>query len=172
MQNLVDIYRYETISYPCYLENVSASQLFDSCIQQLAHFAEQNNVSLRHNSTSSDDSFIADAVGIRRVVMNLLHNAIKFNKNGGRVEVCFENIDDFSRISVTDTGDGISESDQELLFQRFSQGSEGKRLGGGTGLGLHLSKQIIDAHHGEIRCTSEKGKGSTFVITLPRKKAV
>ncbi len=170
VQNLVDICRYETLVYPCYIESIVVSKLFEDCIQQLAHFAENNNVSMDQDVTDPEDTLIADQLGIKRVLTNLLHNAIKFNKAGGKVTVSFDQTDEeFNRISVTDTGDGISESDKLLLFQRFAQGFEGRRFATGTGLGLYLSKQIIEAHHGHLTCESVVGKGSTFVIAIPKR---
>jgi signal transduction histidine kinase len=99
--------------------------------------------------------------------MNLLHNAVKFNKQAGTVEVTLERLEGAVRVAITDSGAGISDSDQKTLFQRFVQGDSGKRNTGGTGLGLYLSRKIVEAHQGSIVCQSELGSGTTMVITLP-----
>jgi CheY-like chemotaxis protein len=113
----------------------------------------------------------ADAIRIRQVMINLLSNAAKFTeegeitvevglyKNNGRNEV---------KVSVIDTGSGISKADQEKLFQPFSQvDASPTRKTGGTGLGLSICKQLINMHGGEIWVESEEGKGSKFHFTLP-----
>jgi signal transduction histidine kinase len=104
--------------------------------------------------------------------MNLLHNAVKFNQQGGTVKVTVERLEDTIRLRVVDTGGGISDSDQKVLFQRFRQGGAGKRHNSGTGLGLYLSKQIVEGHHGSISCEAKLGSGATFVIMLPASQPI
>ncbi|MBI2812116.1 MAG: PAS domain S-box protein [Candidatus Melainabacteria bacterium] len=169
VQNLVDVYRYETLSYPCNFEDMDLESTIRSCIKQITHFADSHNVTVKlHNRVPRDASFIqADAIGIRRVVMNLLHNAVKFNKEGGTIEITIEQLDHSVSVHVRDTGLGIDAGEQPKLFQRFAQGTNGKATSGGTGLGLYLSKQILEAHKGEITCNSTMGVGTEFVFTLP-----
>ena len=165
VQNLVDVYKFETIGYPCHYEDMDLKALIGSCIKQIANFAESRDVVVRSDVTEALP-IQADAIGIRRVLMNLLHNAVKFNKQGGTVEITAERLEDAVKLCVIDTGGGISETDQLALFQRFAQGGVGKRYTSGTGLGLFLSKQIVEAHHGRITCESKLGSGATFVILL------
>lgn len=108
-----------------------------------------------------------DPMRIGQVLANLLSNAIKFTAPGGiiRVRACREG--DHLRCEVEDTGEGIAEADFPKLFERFSQLSSGARKKGGTGLGLNISKAIIEAHGGTIGVQSQLGKGSTFWFTLP-----
>ncbi len=167
VQNLVDVYRYETLDYPCHYEDLDLHTLVNSCIEQMAHFAESRNVTVVWATPDSHLRIECDAIGVRRVVMNLLHNAIKFNKPGGTVEVGLNAINDVMKIRVADTGSGINESEKESLFQRFVQGDAGKGHTGGTGLGLYLSKQIVQALQGDITCESRIGFGTTFVVSLP-----
>ncbi len=166
LQNLIDVYRYETFSFPCHYEEINLSSLIESCFKQITSFAETREVTLHKNGPDTV-RVQADPMGIRRVLANLVQNAIKFNKHGGRVDVSVEQLDDTIQIEITDTGDGISESEQSGLFQRFAQGSAGKRHSSGTGLGLYISKQIVEAHRGSITCHSKVGAGTTFVIILP-----
>ena len=166
LQNLVDFYRYETLSYPCHNEDLNLRPLVASCIKQIANFAESRDVTVV-NQVPDEFHIEADAIGIRRVLMNLLHNGVKFSKPGGTVEVTVERLKESILICIIDSGQGISEADQQCLFQRFSQGSAGKRYTGGTGLGLYLSKQIVEAHKGSITCKSKFGTGTTFCISLP-----
>ena len=105
---------------------------------------------------------------IRQVVFNLLSNAVKFTPEGGRVDIQTARADGEVRVAVTDTGPGIPPADQERIFEEFQQAQpeEGERPEG-TGLGLALSKKLVELHGGRIWVESEPGRGSTFVFTLP-----
>jgi signal transduction histidine kinase len=152
--------------YPCQYDEVDLNLLVNSCIRQSSHFAQSHRVAL--GSSMPDNVFIrADSLGISRVLMNLLHNAIKFNRPGGSVYVTVEPDSDFVRLRVRDTGRGISVSDQQKLFQRYQQGTAGKSYASGTGLGLYLCRKIIEGHQGRITCESQPGGGSTFLVVLP-----
>jgi signal transduction histidine kinase/CheY-like chemotaxis protein/putative methionine-R-sulfoxide reductase with GAF domain len=109
----------------------------------------------------------ADRLRFRQVVLNLLSNAVKFTPNGGRVAVRASIRDQDLLVEVTDTGPGVPAEDRERIFDSFQQGT---RLSGqteGTGLGLTLSKRILELHGGRIWVESEAGKGSTFGFALP-----
>jgi two-component system phosphate regulon sensor histidine kinase PhoR len=114
---------------------------------------------------------LADAERVQRVVTNLLHNAIKFTPDGGRVTVqgrLSADDEDQLRISVSDTGLGIAAEDLPRIFERFYKSDRARtRQGGGTGLGLAISRHIVQAHHGRIWVKSNEGSGSTFFFTLP-----
>jgi signal transduction histidine kinase len=111
----------------------------------------------------------ADRVRVRQVLLNLLSNAIKFTPDGGRITVGAGPINGGSeiRVAVTDTGIGIAVEDQPKLFQEFSQlDASASRKYEGTGLGLALSRRLIELHGGQIGVESQMGKGSTFWFTL------
>jgi signal transduction histidine kinase len=101
------------------------------------------------------------------VIFNLLSNAVKFTPAGGAVGVSAEQVNGEVRVSVTDTGPGIAIEDHERIFEEFQQTDAGVEQGDGTGLGLALSKRLIELHGGRVWVDSELGKGSTFVFTLP-----
>jgi signal transduction histidine kinase len=106
----------------------------------------------------------ADERKLRQVLLNLLSNAVKFTPGGGKVEVLAARSGDVLEISVRDSGVGISTEDQARLFENFRQvGAKGE----GTGLGLALSKRLVELHGGKIRVDSAPGRGSTFRFTLP-----
>lgn len=113
-----------------------------------------------------------DRKRILQVMDNLLTNAIKFSKEGGKIEVTVSKEEDNAKVSIKDNGLGISKDDQKQLFSRFFQVRKGisREFGGGTGLGLAISKGIVEIHNGKIWVESELGKGSTFIFTLPLKK--
>jgi signal transduction histidine kinase len=113
----------------------------------------------------------ADRPKLRRILLNLLTNALKFTQKGGRVEILTEAQDDGRvRISVSDTGVGIAPEDVERLFDKYEQTrSRATRGEKGTGLGLYITKQLVELHGSRISVVSELGRGSTFSFTLPIK---
>jgi len=110
-----------------------------------------------------------DAARLQQIVWNLLSNAIKFTPKGGRVQVILERVDSHIEISVSDTGIGIPAEFLPQLFARFSQrDSTPARSHGGLGLGLAITKQLVELHGGSIRATSPgEGQGATFIVHLP-----
>jgi signal transduction histidine kinase len=104
---------------------------------------------------------------IRQVVFNLLSNAVKFTPRGGSVEVSSAHRNGEVLVSVADTGPGIAPEDQRRIFQEFQQTELGAEQREGTGLGLALSRKLVELHGGRIWVDSELGKGSTFTFTLP-----
>ena len=113
----------------------------------------------------------ADRNRVRQILLNLLSNAIKFTPDGGRITVAATAVNggDYARIAVTDTGIGIAPEDQPKLFKEFSQlDASASRKYEGTGLGLALSRRLVELQGGAIGVESEMGKGSTFWFTLPQ----
>jgi signal transduction histidine kinase len=108
-----------------------------------------------------------DPSRLQQVIWNLISNAIKFTPAGGAIDVRAERRDGEVRVSVTDTGPGIAAEDQTRIFEEFQQAAAGKEQRDGTGLGLALSKRLVELHGGRIWVDSELGKGSTFLFTLP-----
>ena len=109
----------------------------------------------------------ADASRIRQVVDNLLGNAIKFNRDGGAVELAVRADGGTSVIEVRDTGVGIAEADRARVFERFFRASEDVA---GNGLGLAISAEIVKAHGGRLSVDSTPGYGSTFTVELPSRE--
>jgi signal transduction histidine kinase len=104
---------------------------------------------------------------VRQVIFNLLSNAVKFTPSGGSVDVSAAQVNGEVRVSVADTGPGIAPEDVDRIFEEFQQTDAGVEQREGTGLGLALSKRLVELHGGRIWVDSEPGKGSTFVFTLP-----
>jgi signal transduction histidine kinase len=109
----------------------------------------------------------ADERRIRQVLFNLLSNAVKFTPPGGRIDVTAARVGDEVEVAVADTGPGIAPDDRERIFEEFQQTEVGARHHEGTGLGLALSKRLVELHGGRIWVESELGSGSRFVFTLP-----
>ena len=104
---------------------------------------------------------------IRQILFNLLSNAVKFTPTGGRVDVSAERVDGEIQVAVADTGAGIAVEDLDRIFEEFQQTDAGARQQEGTGLGLALSKRLVELHGGRIWVESQVGVGSRFVFTLP-----
>jgi signal transduction histidine kinase len=110
----------------------------------------------------------ADERKVKQILLNLLSNAVKFTPDGGRVHVSAAQANGAVEVSVRDTGIGIAPEDQAVVFEEFKQvGRDALRKAEGTGLGLTLTKRLVELHGGEIRLQSAPGKGSTFSFTLP-----
>jgi signal transduction histidine kinase len=114
---------------------------------------------------------VGDERRVTQVLFNLLSNAVKFTPPGGSVDVGATRLDGAVHVSVHDTGPGIAPEDQDRIFEEFQQAEAGKEQREGTGLGLALSKRLIELHDGRIWVDSEPGKGSTFTFTLPVPRA-
>jgi two-component system phosphate regulon sensor histidine kinase PhoR len=111
---------------------------------------------------------LADAGRVQQVVVNLLHNAIKFTPEGGKVTVgaSYQGEARLVLFSVSDTDIGIDEEDLPRIFERFYK-ADRSRSGGGTGLGLAIARHLVEAHGGIIWAESEVGKGTRFNFTIP-----
>jgi signal transduction histidine kinase len=118
------------------------------------------------NAVDSCPMVLADAGLIRRVVQNLLGNALKHTPAGGEVRIVITPSNEEVRVEVTDTGPGIASEFQQRIFEKFSQLEDGNNHLG-TGLGLTFCKLAVEAHGGGIGVESEVGKGSTFWFVLP-----
>ena len=129
--------------------------------------ATKDGVHVTLAATPDVDIVTGDERRIRQVIFNLLSNAVKFTPTGGVVDVSATRVDGEVRISVADTGPGIDPQDHERIFEEFQQTDAGVEQGEGTGLGLALSKRLVQLHGGRIWFDSELGNGSTFVFTLP-----
>jgi signal transduction histidine kinase len=133
--------------------------------------AKRNGVRLSLELTAEVDLVDGDERRVQQVVFNLLSNAVKFTPSGGRVVIASAREDGEVLVSVTDTGPGIAAGDQERIFEEFQQTEVGVRQREGTGLGLALSKRLVELHRGRIWVESQAGHGSRFVFTLPIEKA-
>jgi signal transduction histidine kinase len=117
------------------------------------------------------DVVTGDERRIRQVIFNLLSNAVKFTPAGGAVDITAARVNGEVRVSVADTGPGIATEDHDRIFEEFQQTSAGVEQREGTGLGLALSKRLVELHGGRIWVDSKLGHGSTFVFTLPEEPA-
>ena len=145
---------------------VAIHDLLRSAISMHAESAKRSGVGLGLTTDPDDITVHADERRVRQVVFNLLSNAIKFTPAGGRVDVSARLDDGAVEIAVADTGPGIPSRDQEAIFQEFEQSASGKGVDG-TGLGLPLSRKLVELHGGRLWVESAVGRGSRFRFTLP-----
>ena len=172
INDILDLAKIEAGKMELAYDEVNISDLVNSVFSTMSGLIKDKPIHMRHAIEPSLPSVKADAIRIRQVMINLLSNAAKFTEEGEIVVnvKTYRGSDNKTmvKISVTDTGPGISEKDQEKLFQPFSQvDASPTRKTGGTGLGLSICQQLINMHGGTIWVESEEGKGSTFHFTLP-----
>jgi signal transduction histidine kinase/DNA-binding response OmpR family regulator len=122
---------------------------------------------LRISSELTEATALADRVRFRQIVENLLSNAIKFTPSDGEITVSVSANEEYVTVTVADTGVGIAATDHERVFEEFQQVGDDEGRRAGTGLGLALTKRLVQAHEGTIALTSELGQGSAFSVRLP-----
>ena len=147
------------------------SNLIEEVFMNLSNKAEERQINLI-NEVPKETTVFADAVRLEQMLTNLIDNAVKFNREGGSVTVSHSQDAATDTISVTDTGEGISNEHLQRIFERFYRTDRARsREIGGTGLGLAIVKHLARLHGGEISLNSTLGKGSTFSIELPKNTA-
>jgi PAS domain S-box-containing protein len=166
INGLLDMSRLEAGRFRIYKKLVPARDVFIDSLQMFRSLAREKNITLTENVAPEIPEMEIDNERLRQVIINLIGNAIKFSEPDGSVAINVEKQPNELLFQVTDHGIGISEESQKHLFERFYR-ADGETVRGGTGLGLYISKQIIDAHGGRIWAESKFGEGSTFNFTLP-----
>lgn len=164
---ILDIEKLEAGEYEMNIEKVDLINLINGVIAQFKEKAKGKNIELKSDIRDDKIEMITDRIAVEKILNNLVSNAIKFTTQGF-VEIKVEKIYDEVKISVKDTGIGMSEDYQKFLFEAFSQESSGfRREYEGTGLGLSLTKKFINLLKGDISVYSKKGEGSIFEVILP-----
>jgi two-component system phosphate regulon sensor histidine kinase PhoR len=128
--------------------------------------AERAGLQLRVECSQDLPKVKMDVQRMEQVLVNLIHNAVKFTRPGGEILLLAEAGPGEVRFAVRDTGIGIPDEDVPRIFERFYRVDK-SRTGSGTGLGLSIAKHIVEAHQGHIWVESIEGQGSTFIFTLP-----
>jgi two-component system phosphate regulon sensor histidine kinase PhoR len=168
VQELLELSRIESGKVPLRLTATAVEEVVLLPVERLRAQAERNNLTLTMDIPPDLPPVLADASRIQQVIGNLVHNAVKFTPEGGKVEVRAR-LDERGTavvLSVIDTGVGIPTADLSRIFERFYK-ADRARSGGGTGLGLAISRHLVKAHGGQLEVKSREGKGSTFYFSLP-----
>lgn len=168
IDNLLGVTRIERGTLTLHPEKVDIAADIQQAIRNASFSASDKRITLTYDGPASDCFVIADQIALHEVVNNLINNAIKYTNSGGSVAVSLARQDKNYIINFKDTGIGIPKQAMQNLFTKFYRVHGGLNSGStGTGLGLFISKSIIERHGGTISVESVEGKGSTFTVTLP-----
>jgi signal transduction histidine kinase len=182
--NLLDLSRIEGGVLRVTHERVDVSELMSSVVKSEARSAEKRSHELTVEPSGAISSLCGDPKALRRVLSNIIENAIKYTPDGGRIIVSAHESEGHVAISVTDNGRGIPAEDMPILFEKFHRGRPAPHSAAmrnattdaefledadvsGVGLGLYLARNVMEQMGGHIDVESEVGKGSTFTLRLP-----
>jgi two-component system, OmpR family, sensor kinase len=163
--NLLILARFDSRQVPFEPRELSLNELVEDVLKKIAKVSEQKKISLVF-SCSSRITLEGDESQLTRLFVNLVDNAVKYTPEGGSIDITASTATGKAEIKISDTGTGIDPQEIPLLFDRFYR-AEKSRSSVGFGLGLSISKSIIDNHKGSIRVESMPGKGATFIVSLP-----
>ena len=166
-KDMLELYRYESGKEVLRIERADLTATVQRAIHDVQGFASYSDVKLNFQQTSPTPLEM-DCIAIEHVVVNLLHNAIRFSPRKSAVEVQTYCTDDLAILKVKDKGQGLTSLEQESLFKRINEGRIGRNYdNGGTGLGLYLCHRILQLHNGTLSCLSSKTSGTTFQASIP-----
>jgi signal transduction histidine kinase len=167
IDDLLEVARIENKEYKLNVEKVDLKGVIDLAVGEAKNKIEGKSMKLEVNA--ADVKVNANFSMMKTVVTNLLDNAIKFSDSEGRITITAKEKPDCVEVSIADTGRGIPKRFQEKIFERFYQGDPSfTRQQSGTGIGLAITKEIIEAHGGKIWFNTKQNKGSTFYFSIPR----
>src|SRR5215217_7060323 len=167
VNELLELSKIESGRFSLDRSPVAPCDLLSSASQRMQLQAERANLRLRMECADDLPNVHIDSQRLEQVLVNLIHNSVKFTRSGGEVVLSAQSGIGEVRFGVRDTGVGIPAEDIPRIFERFYRVDK-SRTGSGTGLGLSIAKHIIEAHKGKIWAESVEGKGSTFYFTIPR----
>jgi signal transduction histidine kinase len=167
INDVLDLSKVEAGQVELEVAPFSLREALESGVVMVRERATMDGVRVALRADPEVDLVEGDERRIRQVIFNLLSNAVKFTPAGGVVDVSAAQVNGEVRVSVADTGPGLAPGDHERIFEEFQQTEVGVGRREGTGLGLALSKRLVELHGGRIWVDSELGRGSTFAFTLP-----
>lgn len=166
--DLLELSTVESIGKPKTLQAVDALRILRDVLETLKPQIERKRIGVALSPDAPRREVRGDPDQVRQVCWNLLDNAVKYNVDGGRIEVAVALQDGAIAVRVTDSGIGIPPEDLPRIFERFYRVDKARsRALGGTGLGLSIVKHIVEAHGGSVQVTSEPAHGSCFEVTFP-----
>ena len=166
VSELLELSRIESGRVPLKMQAVQPQELVDEAVERLRLQAERSGLDLIIECAPNTPPVLADPSRLEQVLVNLLHNAIKFTPQGGQIITSCSRENDKVLFIVKDTGVGIPADDLSRIFERFYK-TDRARSSGGTGLGLAIARHIVEAHGGKIWAQSIEDKGSSFYFTIP-----
>jgi signal transduction histidine kinase len=172
VNDILDFAKIQAGKMDYYVEEKDVYQLVVAQVAMLDQMAKQANISVKIVSAEEEIKCYFDELRLSQVAINLINNAIKYNKPNGEVKINIISTDHFVAIMIEDTGKGISAENLPKVFNEFETLGSVSNHSKGTGLGLPISKRMIEAMGGKINIRSEVGVGSTFTIEVPKKKVL
>jgi len=174
VEDLFTLTRADAGQYPIQLREFYLDELVTDCVHSARTLALAKKISLNFEPTAESPIY-ADESLLRRMMLNLLDNAIKYTPESGSITVASSKVGGHYAVSITDTGNGVPAEMQPRIFERFFRADKARSRpendGGGAGLGLSISRWIAEAHHGRLELTRSDSTGSTFTAYLPAKSA-
>jgi signal transduction histidine kinase len=171
INDVLDLAKIEAGRMELELSEVAVPEVLRSAVSLHGERASREGVELALTTEPEEITITADERRVRQVVFNLVSNAVKFTPSDGRVDISARTEDGHVEVAVADTGPGIAAEDRKRIFEEFEQTDEGRKAEG-TGLGLPLSRKLVELHGGRLWVESEPGRGSTFRFTLPLEQEV
>jgi signal transduction histidine kinase len=166
INDILDLAKVEAGRMELHPATFALPELLENAVSMVRERATRQGISVTIATDPSVSLMEGDERKVKQILFNLLSNAVKFTPGGGQVTLASSAADGQVEISVRDTGVGISAEDQERIFEEFYQVGA-SRTQEGTGLGLALTRRLVELHHGRLGVESEPGVGSTFTVTLP-----
>jgi two-component system phosphate regulon sensor histidine kinase PhoR len=163
---LLELTRIESGQLPLEFSTIPPVSLLNSAVERMRAQAERAGIALSIDCPPDLPEVRADTPRLEQVLVNLIHNSVKFTSPGGSILLSAGNDEKYVRFVVHDTGVGIPAEDLLRIFERFYR-VDRSRAGGGTGLGLSIARHIVEAHGGRIWAESEEGRGSSLFFTIP-----
>ncbi len=167
INDFLDLARLETGRARLEKESVNLHELTEEVVEQLYPQVHEKSITISLNVIDDIPNFQGDCNRLKQVILNLVDNAIKYNRQGGKVDVTLACNKVRVQLSVRNTGAGIAPDELDLVFDKFYRVQNDEQDVRGTGLGLPIAKKIIEAHRGDIWVESELGIGSNFAFSLP-----
>jgi len=167
INEVLDLARIESGKFSVSLEPVPLRPLIADCLGLIRPQAENSGIEMSETAVGCDESVLADPTRLKQVLLNLLSNAVKYNRANGVLSVTCLPEGDAIQICISDTGAGLSPEQQRCLFKPFERLDADKTAIEGSGIGLALSKRLVEAMGGQIGVDSTPGVGSTFWVRLP-----
>lgn len=169
--NLVDITRIDSGFMNMNFINYDIVNLVENITLSVVPYVEEKDINIIFDTYVEELEIKCDPDSIERIILNLLSNSVKFTNRGGNILVFMDADEEFVTISIKDDGIGIPEEIKDSVFERFVQADKSfNRRNEGSGIGLALTKSLIELHDGKIELKSKEGIGSEFIIKLPNIK--
>lgn len=170
INNILDFTKIEAGKFELKYEEFSLETVIAEVLHAISEFSDKKGISIHTHIHANIPHLVADKIKFKQIMFNLLSNAVKFTAKNGAITINVKLVEQYVQIGVSDTGIGIKSEDIDKLFKPFFQlDSSYSRRYEGTGLGLVLTKHLVELHGGKIWVESDYGKGSTFTFTLPVK---